>query len=112
MRAIYFWLVAHRTDEADEPDAEADQAGYGEAEYEEELRRVNIAERWQGLRAKKFNLLRQQILLALTVGLTLLTAYCAARGFRTSIPVVTGGSSLAAGVASLIESRRKPKSDD
>jgi len=44
--------------------------------------------------------------------LTLVTAYFAARGFRTSIPVVTGSGGFAAGVASVIESRRKPKSDE
>jgi hypothetical protein len=86
--------------------------GYSQDDFEEELRRVKIAKQWQGLEQQSFNLLRQQILLALTVGLTLLTAYFAARGFRTSIPVVTGSSSFAAGVASVLESRRKPKSGE
>jgi hypothetical protein len=59
-----------------------------------------------GLAERRFNLVRQAILLSLTVGLTIVTVYCAARGFHWSIPVVTGSSGLATGIASIIEGRR------
>jgi hypothetical protein len=58
------------------------------------------------LEERRFRLLRQKVLLALTVILAFVTAYCAVRGYHSSVPLATGSTSLAAGIGSVIEGRR------
>jgi hypothetical protein len=58
------------------------------------------------LEERRFRLLRQKVLLAVTVVLTLVTVYCALRGFPPSIPLVTGGSGVATGRGSALQHQR------
>jgi hypothetical protein len=72
------------------------------------MREAKVADRKLN-REERHHIMRQQnVLLGLTVFLALITAYCAIRGLHTVIPA-TGGSSLAAGIGSIIGRRHKPK---
>jgi hypothetical protein len=72
-------------------------------DYEAALRQLALEERQVGLKERRLNLVRQIVLLGLTVCLTLAAIYCAVRGIPWSIPLA--GSGLATGIGSAIGSQ-------
>jgi hypothetical protein len=73
-------------------------------DYEAALRQLELEEGQVRLKRQRVDLVRQIVLLASTVCLTLAAIYCALRGIPWSIPLA--GSGVAAGIGSAIEGRR------
>ncbi len=77
-------------------------------DYEAASRQLALEERQVGLKVQRFDLVRQIVLLVLTVCLALAAIYCAVEGISWSLPLA--GSGLATGVGSTIGGRRSRRS--
>ena len=78
----------------------------GDTKQDEDDREFTCRVRNIRLKEREFRLFRQQVLLALTVGLAIGAFIVTALGGHVEVSLIAGGSSIATGVGAFIDGRR------